>query len=244
MKKGMSKFLSIVLSAAMVSPMVGMNPANAMVSSEDSADSTSATEPASAAEPASEVDDLGEVKWTKEESLEMLHEFFGYDCDQSITDANGKLIIENCIAVTISKLNNFLKEYWCPTLQDLDSKIIDKIVTFRARTCVCDPKLRFFDSLMDALLEIAYKNFEDISDPLRGFCCYMKSVVCLINATLIRSSIDVNIKDSYVDRVKSIIGIPLNIRLKLDDGVRSWSESARIESEEWEKLDRERGIIS
>ncbi len=37
MKKGISKFLSIVLSAAMVSPMVGMNSANAMVSSEGAA---------------------------------------------------------------------------------------------------------------------------------------------------------------------------------------------------------------
>ena len=50
MKKGMSKFLSIVLSAAMVSPMIDMNFANAMVSSEDAADSTSTTEPANATE--------------------------------------------------------------------------------------------------------------------------------------------------------------------------------------------------
>ncbi len=47
MKKGMSKFLSIVLSTAMVSPIIGMNPAKAIVSSEDAADSTSTTEPAS-----------------------------------------------------------------------------------------------------------------------------------------------------------------------------------------------------
>ena len=271
MKKGMSKFLSIVLSAAMVSPMVGMNPANAMVSSEDATDSTSKTEPASAAEPANAtettnatkptsvticasviepIDALGifdEVRWTEEESLKMLHEFFGYDCDcdQSITDANGKLIIKNCIAVAISKLNNFLKKKSRPILQDLEPLIIKKMVGRKVNTCLRDPQLRFFDSLMDVLNEFAHEYTfgysEYIINSLTGFWFYMRSMISLTNATLIRSSIPVDLRGTFADKVKSILEIPLDAsfqRRALD----SWEESCYIESKEWREFNRERGI--
>ena len=224
MKKGISKFLSIVLSAAMVSPMVGMNPANAMVSSEDAAGSTSTTKPAS------EVIRLERVIWSEEESLKIFNEFCGYACNLLIMDANGKFIIENCISVAISKLNNFLKENSCPTLQDLRSEIIDKMVahTFH-NACVLDTKLRFLDSLMIILEELIFeKSFslsEDINNSLRGFCCYIQSMVIFINATLIRNS-------TVVDLICA--------NLNQGDALGSWLKSMNIESREWCKFKIER----
>lgn len=237
MKKDMFKFLSIVLSAAMLSPMLSINSAEALNPSEGAADSTSTTDSTS------KISFLDEAKWTKGEASEIYSEFCGYCTPVSSILDDGKLSTKKCIEAAIFKLNNFLKEHSCSTLQELNSEIIDRIVDFRVRTGVRDLKLRFFDSLMDVLIEITYEgkfsSSENVNNQLRCFCCYMKSMVCLINATLIRSNITEEFRNTCLDGVKSIIGTPLDTNLKENEALDSWEESGTIEYDELDKFEKE-----
>lgn len=147
-----------------------------------------------------------------------------YAYNPSIIGTDGKFVIKNCIAAAIFKLNNFLKEHSCPTLQDRNSEIINGIVIsafYNAR--ILDLKLRFFDSLMSILdeliLEKRFSSSEYINNSLRNFCLYIKSMVNLINAILIRNSTVVDLMD---------VG-DLNQEEVLD----SWLKSKKIESKGW-----------
>lgn len=187
MKKSMSKFLSIVLSAATVLPMVGMNPAKAMDPPESAVEST---------------EYQGLIEFLKDCSCTGIS--IGGISYDGINVNVGEFVAKN-----IYNLNNFLMEYSGQGLQDLCPNInSDMAIRAMDGVHIADQRLRYLYILNEHLLRIPttfFKNPEFVYRQLFGFRYLIRYMVLIVKNLLQESDLPTDYRKRSVEAINLTI---------------------------------------
>ena len=186
MKKGISKFLSIVLSAAMVSPVLGMNSTKALnpklgLCQENSMEYTKKDNEeffTRLIESGSRINSL-----SPEDRTERLR--------YSLTSDLG-FCTPGIIAFIVSNLDNFFKIHSHQDLKSLKKRIVEIMAANKECLNVEDPFLAFFYCLAHALKNITVPGID--KEDLERFGDAIESII-LITKTLSEQSENISQKD-------------------------------------------------